>query len=208
MRKLFRKQTLLLTVLAVFFGCTANSGSKDLVKGLIDVATKSGVAQDKAGASTVDIVAADPDGLEIPAPLKGVKEQILTRRGYAVSYNADTKLPNWVAWRLDASRLEGGVKRPRKAFHEDEDVAEPRATDWDYYSSGYDRGHMCPAGDNKWDKEAMWESFLFTNICPQNPSLNRGDWNEMENACRRWAQQYGKVYVVCGPDSLSLQAQE
>lgn len=199
MRKLFRKQILLLTVLAVFFGCTANGGSKDLVKGLIDVATKSGVAQDKAGASTVDIAAADPDGLEIPAPLKGVKEQILTRRGYAVSYNADTKLPNWVAWRLDASRLEGGVKRPRKAFHEDEDVAEPRATDWDYYSSGYDRGHMCPAGDNKWDKEAMWESFLFTNICPQNPSLNRGDWNEMENACRRWAQQYGKVYVVCGP---------
>ena len=125
MRKLFRKQILLLTVLAVFFGCTANGGSKDIVKGLIDVATKSGVAPDKAGASTVDIAAADPDGLEIPAPLKGVKEQILTRRGYAVSYNADTKLPNWVAWRLDASRLEGGVKRPRKAFHEDEDVAEP-----------------------------------------------------------------------------------
>ena len=168
MRKLFRKHILLLTVLAVFFGCTANGGSKDIVKGLIDVATKSGVAPDKAGASTVDIAAADPDGLEIPAPLKGVKEQILTRRGYAVSYNADTKLPNWVAWRLDASRLEGGVKRPRKAFHEDEDVAEPRATDWDYYSSGYDRGHMCPAGDNKWDKEAMWESFLFTNIIPLN----------------------------------------
>ena len=36
MRKLFRKQILLLTVLAVFFGCTANGGSKDIVKGLID----------------------------------------------------------------------------------------------------------------------------------------------------------------------------
>ena len=65
MRKLFRKQILLLTVLAVFFGCTANGGSKDIVKGLIDVATKSGVAQDKAGASTVDIAAADPDGLKV-----------------------------------------------------------------------------------------------------------------------------------------------
>lgn len=81
MRKLFRKQILLLTVLAVFFGCTANGGSKDIVKGLIDVATKSGVAPDKAGASTVDIAAADPDGLEIPAPLKGVKERYSLEEG-------------------------------------------------------------------------------------------------------------------------------
>ena len=119
MRKLFRKQILLLTVLAVFFGCSANGGSKDIVKGLIDVATKSGVAQDNVGASTAEAATADPDGLEIPAPLKGVKEQILSRRGYTVSYNADTKIPNWVAWRLDASRLDGDAKRPRKAFHED-----------------------------------------------------------------------------------------
>ena len=45
----------------------------------------------------------------------------------------------------------------------------------------------------------MHESFLFTNICPQNPNLNRGDWNEMENACRRWAKEYGDLYIVCGP---------
>ena len=207
MRKLFRKQILLLTVLAVFFGCTANGGSKDIVKGLIDVATKSGVAPDKAGASTVDIAAADPDGLEIPAPLKGVKVQILTRRGYAVSYNADTKLPNWVAWRLDASRLEGGVKRPRKAFHEDEDVAEPRATDWDYYSSGYDRGHMCPAGDNKWSYKAQKEAFLMTNICPQNGDLNQRDWKYLEEACRDWASKYGKIYIVSGPVFRSKNSQ-
>ena len=45
----------------------------------------------------------------------------------------------------------------------------------------------------------MHQSFLFSNICPQAPSLNRGDWNEMELACRRWAKRYGSVYVVCGP---------
>ena len=64
---------------------------------------------------------------------------------------------------------------------------------------GYDRGHMCPAGDNKWSSEAMDDSFLFTNVCPQAPSLNRGDWNEMEQACRKWAKQYGDIYIVCGP---------
>ena len=79
------------------------------------------------------------------------------------------------------------------------DVPAPRAEDSDYYGSGYDRGHMCPAADNKFSKKAMQESFLFTNMCPQNSNLNRGDWNEMEMACREWAQKYGSVYVVCGP---------
>lgn len=45
----------------------------------------------------------------------------------------------------------------------------------------------------------MEESFLFTNMCPQNGNLNRGDWNEMEMACRKWAKKYGDLYIVCGP---------
>ena len=37
-----------------------------------------------------------------------------------------------------------------------------------------------------------------TNICPQNHNLNRGDWKELEEACRRWAAKE-PVYIVCGP---------
>ena len=75
----------------------------------------------------------------------------------------------------------------------------PRATDRDYFNSRYDRGHMCPAGDNKWDKEAMAQSFLFTNICPQNHGLNKYEWNDLEMLCREWARKYGAVDIVCGP---------
>lgn len=138
-------------------------------------------------------------GLEIPAPREGSGEIILRRRGYTAAYNAKTLLPDWVAWELSADRLDGPAKRPQRAFHEDTGVAEPRAADADYRNSGYDRGHMCPAADNKWSTEAMYDSFLFTNICPQNHNLNVGDWNEMENQCRRWARRYGRIYVVCGP---------
>ena len=45
----------------------------------------------------------------------------------------------------------------------------------------------------------MCESFLYSNICPQDARLNSGDWNEIEIACRRWAEKYGDVYIVCGP---------
>lgn len=69
----------------------------------------------------------------------------------------------------------------------------------DYKGAGMDRGHMCPAGDNRWHWKAMQESFYMTNICPQNHNLNRGDWKELEESCRRWAQEEGKIYIVCGP---------
>ena len=72
-------------------------------------------------------------------------------------------------------------------------------------SSGYDRGHMCPAGDNKWDRQALRETFLFTNCCPQLHSLNSGDWNDLEIQCREWARRYGDIYIVCGPVFMNRQ---
>lgn len=139
------------------------------------------------------------EGMEIPAPLTDRSEQILKRLAYTTSYNKDLKLPNWVAWELTADETSGAYKRAGIKFQKDMDVPTPRATDWDYSRSGYDRGHMCPSGDNKWDRTAQEESFLFTNICPQNHNLNTGDWNDLEVQCRSWAKEYGRVYIVCGP---------
>ena len=51
----------------------------------------------------------------------------------------------------------------------------------------------------KWSKQAMKESFYMSNICPQNPNLNRGDWNDLEEKSRQWAKKYGAVYIACGP---------
>lgn len=137
--------------------------------------------------------------VQMPICHNSVSEIILQRCGYTVSYNQKLKLPNWVFWHLTKERADGDVKRPGNAWQEDMDVLEPRANSDDYRGSGWSRGHMCPAGDNKWDTEAMRETFLYTNICPQDARLNSGDWNEIEIQCRRWAQKYGDIYIVCGP---------
>ena len=136
---------------------------------------------------------------EMPAKLADRPEQILKRKGYITSYNSRTKAPNWVAWHLTKTHTYGSYQRDQEVFAEDESVKAPRATDNDYYNSRYDRGHMCPAGDNKWDKEAMTQSFLFTNVCPQNHGLNKYEWNDLEILCRDWARKYGAVDIVCGP---------
>ena len=45
----------------------------------------------------------------------------------------------------------------------------------------------------------MRESFYMTNMCPQNHNLNAGDWKELEELVRKLAEQYGCIYVCCGP---------
>jgi len=137
---------------------------------------------------------------ELPAPLTDRPEQILKRRAYTTSYNNKSKTPNWVAWHLTKAHTYGDHQRKNEVFFEDEAIESSlRATDNDYYNSRYDRGHMCPAGDNKWDAQAMRESFLFTNICPQNHGLNKYEWNDLEIQCRDWAREYGAIDIVCGP---------
>lgn len=134
--------------------------------------------------------------IELPAFTQD--EVILYRTAYTTCYDKQNKIPKWVAWCLTSNHTTGEQRRLSN-FIVDEDVPAPRAELVDYKGSGYDRGHMCPAGDNKWGFQPMRESFYLTNICPQNSNLNCGDWNELEIQCRDWANKYGEIYIVCGP---------
>lgn len=119
--------------------------------------------------------------------------------GYVCSFNRETLTPNYVAWVLTADRTVGEVKR-EDMFYPDEMLPEElRVETQDYSRSGYDRGHMCPAADNRYSAKAMKESFYMSNVCPQNHDLNAEAWNELEIACRRLAKKHGKVYIVAGP---------
>ena len=137
---------------------------------------------------------------------KGVSSQILVREGYVTSYNKDTRLPNWVAWRLTKERMESpvpGIDRKMFDFHRDDEVENPvEKYDYHYKQTGYERGHMCPYADCKWSMKAADETFLMTNICPQTEMLNKKTpaWRKLEDACRAWAKDgLGDIYIVTGP---------
>ena len=140
---------------------------------------------------------ADTSRMEIPVT-KGKQGQIIQRTGYTLSYDAKNKTPQWVAWELTKEETRGKEERTNE-FQPDPDVMGAKVVTYDYSGSGYDRGHMAPAGDMKWSKKAMQESFYMSNICPQDHNLNTEDWNDLENKSREWARRYGKVYIVCGP---------
>lgn len=142
--------------------------------------------------------------LRCAAP-KGVSSQILVREGYVASYNKDTRLPNWVAWRLTKAHLESpvpGIERKMFKFHRDDEVENPvEKYDYHYKQTGYERGHICPYADCKWSLRAADETFLMTNICPQGEALNNGRaWKSLERKCRKWAADgLGDMYIVAGP---------
>lgn len=137
--------------------------------------------------------------LEKPSRLMDRPEIMLYKPNFIVSYNTTTFCPNYVAWHLTRERVTGEISRINN-FHPDESLPyEYQVISSDYSNSGYDRGHMCPAADNKDSYENMRNSFLLTNICPQNRNLNAGDWQNLEIQCRDWVMRYGDLYIVCGP---------
>lgn len=118
---------------------------------------------------------------------------------YTLSYNEQNEQANWVYYTLtDSMVLNGGAERSNK-FKVDKLVETGSAKTSDYTSSGYDRGHLCPAADMGFNPEAMAESFFMSNISPQFPGFNRGIWKELETTVREWAKQEHKIIVVAGP---------
>lgn len=138
-------------------------------------------------------------GVEIPNILDERSDRKITHKAYMVSYNYDWKIPNWVAYELTSQEVQGEVPRYNK-FKPDPMVPQNASAHTnDYKHSGYDRGHMAPAADMKWDEKVMKESFYLSNICPQNPNLNGGAWKDLEEQVRDLAYQKGRIFVVCGP---------
>ena len=104
-----------------------------------------------------------------------------------------------MAYVITREEIESGHINRTDNFRSDPSIASGSASLKDYRGSGFDRGHLAPAGDMKWDQEAMSESFLMSNMSPQNPSFNRGIWKRLEEQVRSWAQEKDSLYVITGP---------
>lgn len=125
--------------------------------------------------------------------------ELINYKGYTVSYNKKYKIPNWVYYELLASETDGPYSRNGKDFRQDTSAKVPQANDNDYKKSGWSRGHLAPAGDFKWSDDAMWDTFYYTNCCPQNLRLNQGQWETLEEKVRDWARRFGRVFIITGP---------
>lgn len=145
-------------------------------------------------APKIEIQAQGLTDVKLPS---GMKNVVCHYSGFTSYFNPETHIPNCVVYEIIESETTGD--EPRKKSFEADHTIDGCAESSDYRNSGYDRGHMAPAADMKWSKEAMEESFLMTNICPQVKSLNSGIWHRLEQRVREWAARDSSIIVVCGP---------
>lgn len=118
---------------------------------------------------------------------------------FSLCYNEKTEQANWVSYFLTPDRVSSKTAERSDDFRPDTMVKTGSADPADYKGSGYDRGHLCPAGDMAFDSTAMSESFLMSNMCPQFPGFNRGIWNSLEQKVRKWAIEFDTLFIVSGP---------
>ena len=137
------------------------------------------------------------DNLELGVP--GKCDQVVEREGYALGYVDEWEQAAWVAYRLTKDEVMSRKASRMDAFMSDPEIKTQSASPEDYRGSGYDRGHIAPAGDMHWSDKTMLESFYMSNMSPQEPSFNRGIWSKLEQAVRRFAYSEGNVFVVTGP---------
>ncbi|QBN18907.1 DNA/RNA non-specific endonuclease [Flavobacterium nackdongense] len=121
--------------------------------------------------------------------------QMVKHYYYTLSYNEKYEQAEWVAYELKKSYVRSSnFERPY--FIEDPKVKTGSA-DWrNYKKSGYDKGHLCPAGDMEFAINAYNDTFFTSNISPQKHDFNGGVWNRLEQKVRYWATKYDGVYVV------------
>lgn len=143
-------------------------------------------------------VADEPTLLETPVFQAEHAERIV-RDGYEICYSYDYNTPLWVAWELTADEASAKGKGRADEFAPEPALGSYSPHSYDYSRSGYDRGHMAPAADFRWTESAMEGTFVMSNVCPQNHVLNAGSWNDLERQCRKWAQNYDKLWICCGP---------
>lgn len=116
---------------------------------------------------------------------------------YSLSYNEAFEQAEWVIYTLKKDHLTYD-DRERVDFIEDPNIV-TKSADWrNYRGSGFDRGHLCPAGDRRFSEMAYKETFYTSNIVPQERKFNAGIWNELEKQIRQWCKKYGTVYIATG----------
>ena len=124
-------------------------------------------------------------------------DEIVHHTYYSLSYHEDYEQAEWVAYELKREHL-SNTDRKRPYFEIDRAVKTGAAHWRNYKSSGFDRGHLCPAGDRRFSLEAYNETFLTSNVSPQDHEFNSGIWNRLEQKARYWARKYDGIYVVTG----------
>ena len=128
---------------------------------------------------------------------RSMSDTLVRYDAFDVHFNSERSIANCALYELVNNELYGTVERGNE-FMADPGVKGCPLPE-DYAGSGFDRGHLVPAGDLKWNGTAMRQSFLLTNVGPMHKALNEGGWAQLEEKVREWTARDSALLVFTGP---------
>ena len=137
------------------------------------------------------------DSLMTVAVPRGMNDTLVRYDAFDVHFNSERSIANCALYELVNNELYGTVERGNE-FMADPGVKGCPLPE-DYAGSGFDRGHLVPAGDLKWNGTAMCQSFMLTNVAPMHKALNEGGWAKLEEKVREWTARDSALLVFTGP---------
>lgn len=152
---------------------------------------------DRVDSAKLAIIRRDLQRIALPKLEAG--DEVIVHPGHMLVYSEKHEQPKWTAHIASPDLITGSLARI-DSFLPDPLVKTGTAVTADYWYSGYDRGHMVPSADMRWNLGALQGTYLYSNISPQVADLNRGKWAELEDWGRRYVY-YSKrrLFVLTGP---------
>ena len=125
-------------------------------------------------------------------------DTVINHTAMSLCYSEKHEQSKWVVHIITPDIIYGGYGRTND-FREDSLVKTGTPVTKDYWYSGFDRGHLAPSSDFRWNLKALSESYFYSNMSPQRPEFNREIWAELESAVRSYVyEKKEQVIVVTG----------
>lgn len=127
--------------------------------------------------------------------------QTLKRDGYVAGFSVYHQQAQWVSHMILPDILSRCWERTDDFRPDPSLEAGPSLEDYKFKGKPFDKGHLAPAADFRWCREAVSASFLLSNMSPQPSDFNRGIWAELEKTIRAYITLNPKteLYLITGP---------
>jgi endonuclease G, mitochondrial len=144
----------------------------------------------------INLLCYSQDNKFLPSINNGI---LIKHDHYILSYVDKYKQSEWVCYELTKIETKNNTERRKGNFMMDPLIKTIAVTHEDYTNSGYDRGHLAPAGDMNFNANAEFESFYTSNISPQLKELNRITWKNLEDDIRYYVIRNNvNLYIITG----------
>ncbi len=172
---------------------------KDIERQIVDLEQQQISLNNQLDVHRLSKIKKDLHLIGLPHKVSIESHQIVEHGGLILSYNEQHEQANWVAHVIIPAVNKGNLSRTND-FRRDSLDKTGSALKADYWYSGYDRGHLAPSADFRWSSRAISESYVYSNMSPQKPELNRESWAKLESFVRKhvWVTNE-QLIVVTGP---------